>query len=243
MEHQVVSREEWLTARKAHLEAEKALTRQRDKLMAERRALPWVKVEEDYVFQGPQGPLTLADLFQGRSQLLVQHFMLGPGWKEGCDGCSFMADHVDGARQHFEQADLSFAAVARAPIGEIEAFRKRMGWRFLWVSSNGNSFNFDYNVSFTEAQLKKGEAVYNYRTIDPGIDELPGCSVFVKNAAGEVFHTYSSYARGCEQLLGAFGFLDMVPKGRSEPDSIMQWVKLHDRYGTEDTPGCHSAAE
>lgn len=243
MQHQVVSREEWLEARKTHLDAEKKLTRQRDKLLAARRALPWVKVETDYVFEGPAGPVALADLFDGRSQLMVQHFMLGPGWAEGCHGCSFMADHVDAARQHFEQADLSFAVVSRAPIDEIEAFRKRMGWRFQWVSSNKNSFNFDFNVSFTEAELKRGEAVYNYRTIDPGIDELPGCSVFAKNEAGEVFHTYSTYARGCEQLLGAFGFLDMVPKGRNEPNTIMEWVKLHDRYGDDSKPACHSAAE
>lgn len=243
MEHPVVSREEWLKARKAHLQAEKQLTRERDKLMEQRRALPWVKVEKDYVFEGPQGPVALAELFQGRSQLMVQHFMLGPGWKEGCTGCSFMADHVDAARQHFEQADLSFAAVARAPIAEIEAFKARMGWRFQWVSSNKNSFNYDFNVSFTEEELKQGAAVYNYRTIDPGIEDLPGCSVFTKNAAGEVFHSYSTYARGCEQLLGAFWFLDMVPKGRNEPNTIMEWVKLHDRYDTAEMVACHPAAE
>ncbi|GAB4223617.1 MAG: thioredoxin family protein [Kiloniellaceae bacterium] len=243
MEHPVVSREEWLKARKAHLQAEKQLIRERDKLMEQRRALPWVKVEKDYVFEGPQGPVALADLFQGRSQLMVQHFMLGPGWKEGCTGCSFMADHVDAARQHFEQADLSFAAVARAPIAEIEAFKARMGWRFQWVSSNKNSFNYDFNVSFTEEELKQGAAVYNYRTIDPGIEDLPGCSVFTKNAAGEVFHSYSTYARGCEQLLGAFWFLDMVPKGRNEPNTIMEWVKLHDRYDTAEMVACHPAAE
>ncbi|WP_193368167.1 DUF899 domain-containing protein [Pelagibius marinus] len=243
MEHQIVSHEKWLEARKAHLKAEKELSRQRDKLMEQRRALPWERVETDYVFDGPQGPVALADLFQGRSQLMVQHFMLGPGWAEGCAGCSFMADHVDAARRHFEHADLSFAAVSRAPINEIEAFRKRMGWHFQWVSSNKNSFNFDFNVSFTEDQLKKGEAVYNYRTIDPGIDELPGCSVFAKNEAGEVFHTYSSYARGCEQLLGAFWFLDMAPKGRNEVTGIMDWVKLHDRYDDSKSSACHSAAE
>jgi len=243
MEHPVVSREEWLKARKAHLQAEKQLTRERDRLMEQRRALPWVKVEKDYVFEGPQGPVALAELFQGRSQLMVQHFMLGPGWKEGCTGCSFMADHVDAARQHFEQADLSFAAVARAPIAEIEAFKARMGWRFQWVSSNKNSFNYDFNVSFTEEELKQGAAVYNYRTIDPGIEDLPGCSVFTKNAAGEVFHSYSTYARGCEQLLGAFWFLDMVPKGRNEPNTIMEWVKLHDRYDTAEMVACHPAAE
>lgn len=243
MEHQVVSRQEWLEARKAHLEAEKALTRQKDKLLEARRRLPWVKVEKDYVFEGPDGPVTLADLFQGRSQLMVQHFMLGPDWSEGCTGCSFQADHVDAARQHFEQADLSFAAVSRAPYDRIAAFRKRMGWTFLWVSSQANSFNFDYQVSFTEGQLKKGEAVYNYSTIDPGIDELPGQSVFYKDDDGTIYHTYSSYARGGEELIGAFNFLDMVPKGRNEPDSIMQWVRHHDRYDDDRSSARESAAE
>lgn len=243
MGHQVVSREEWLTARKAHLEAEKDFTRQKDKLLEARRALPWVKVEKDYVFEGSDGPVTLAELFQGRSQLLVQHFMLGPDWKEGCAGCSFQADHVDGARQHFEHADLSFAAVSRAPIQKIETFRKRMGWTFPWVSSNANSFNFDYQVSFTEEQLKKGEAVYNYHTIDPGIDELPGQSVFYKDDDGTIYHTYSSYARGGEELIGAFNYLDMVPKGRNEPDSIMQWVRHHDRYEDDGLAARNPAAE
>lgn len=243
MEHQVVSRAEWLKARKAHLEAEKDLTRQRDRLMEQRRALPWVKVEKDYVFEGPEGRVGLADLFGGRSQLMVQHFMLGPGWKEGCTGCSFMADHVDAARRHFEHADLSFAAVSRAPFEEIAAFKQRMGWSFPWVSSYSSDFNFDYHVSFTEEELRRGAALYNYRTIDPGIDELPGCSVFAKNDAGEVFHTYSSYARGCEQLLGAFWFLDMAPKGRNEVTGIMDWVRLHDRYDDSKPSACHPAAE
>src|SRR3546814_468827 len=164
MELQVVSREVWLTARRAHLEAEKAFTRQRDKLLEERRALPWVKVEKDYVFEGPDGPVTLGDLFAGRSQLFVQHFMLGPDWKEGCTGCSFQADHVDAARQHFEHADLSFVAVSRAPYERIAAFKRRMGWRFPWVSSFGNDFNFDYHVSFRPEELERKEAYYNYAT-------------------------------------------------------------------------------
>jgi predicted dithiol-disulfide oxidoreductase (DUF899 family) len=243
MEHPVVSREEWLTARMAHLEAEKALTRQRDKLLEERRALPWAKVGKDYVFEGPDGPVTLADLFGGRSQLFVQHFMFGPGWAEGCPSCSMMGDHVDGARQHFQQAELSFAAVSRAPYSAIEAFKKRMDWTFPWVSSAGNDFNFDYHVSFREEDLACGEAFYNYRTIDPGIDELPGISVFWKSAAGEVFHTYSAYARGLESLVGAFNFLDMVPKGRNEPNTIMEWVRHHDRYDTAAPASCHPAAE
>lgn len=244
MDHPVVSRDEWLTARRAHLEAEKELTRQKDRLLAARRALPWVKVEKDYVFQGPEGPLTLADLFAGRSQLLVQHFMLGPDWKEGCVGCSFQADHVDAARQHFEHADLSFAAVSRAPYDRIAAFKRRMGWSFPWVSSFGTDFNYDYHVSFREDERKRGNVFYNFRTIDdPGIDELPGQSVFCRGDDGTIYHTYSSYARGGEELIGAFNFLDMVPKGRNEPDSIMQWVRHHDRYDDRTPAACHSAAE
>ncbi|MEQ9606850.1 MAG: thioredoxin family protein [Kiloniellaceae bacterium] len=243
MDHPVVSRAEWLKARSLHLEAEKALTRQRDKLFEARRALPWVRVEKDYVFEGPGGPVSLGDLFDGRNQLFVQHFMLGPDWKEGCPGCSFQADHVDAARQHFEHADLSFAAVARAPYEKIAAFKRRMGWTFPWVSSFGNDFNYDYHVSFRADELERGEAVYNYRTIDPGIDELPGLSVFYRDDGGTIYHTYSSYARGGEELTGAFNFLDMVPKGRNEPDSIMQWVRHHDRYDERAPAACHSAAE
>jgi len=242
MEHQVVSREEWLTARKALLAAEKAQTRERDKLLEQRRALPWVKVEKDYVFAGPDGPVSLGDLFAGRSQLFVQHFMLGPDWKEGCSGCSFQADHVDAARQHFEHADLSFAAVSRAPYERIAAFKRRMGWSFPWVSSLGSDFNFDFQVSFRPEELEKKEAVYNYTVIDPGIDELPGESVFTKGDDGTIYHTYSSYARGGEELIGAFMFLDMAPKGRNEQTGIMDWVRHHDRYDDAAPKACHSAA-
>lgn len=243
MEHQVVSHDEWLAARMAHLEAEKELTRQRDRLLEARRALPWERVEKDYVFEGPEGAVTLADLFDGRSQLLVQHFMFGPGWAEGCPSCSMMGDHVDGARIHFQQAGLSFAAVSRAPYTAIAPFKKRLGWTFPWVSSAGNDFNFDFHVSFRAEELKRGEAYYNYRTIDPGIDELPGISVFTRDGAGAIFHSYSAYARGLESLIGAFSFLDMVPLGRNEPDSIMQWVRHHDKYDGATAGGCHSAAE
>ena len=243
MDHEVVSRDEWLVLRMAHLEAEKALTRQRDRLLEERRALPWVKVEKDYAFEGPGGPVALADLFAGRSQLIVQHFMFGPGWGEGCPSCSLMGDHVDGARIHFQQAGLSFAAVSRAPYEEIAPFKRRMGWSFPWVSSAGNDFNFDYHVSFREEELARGEAFYNYRTIDPGIDELPGVSVFSTDGKGGIFHTYSAYARGVESLIGAFNFLDMVPKGRNEPTAIMEWVRHHDRYDERAAPPCHSAAD
>ncbi|MPZ09325.1 MAG: DUF899 domain-containing protein [Kiloniellaceae bacterium] len=242
MEHPVVSREDWLTARKAHLEAEKALTRQRDKLLEARRALPWVRVEKDYVFEGPDGPARLAELFAGRSQLFVQHFMLAPGWGEGCTGCSFMADHVDAARQHFEQADLTFVAVSRAPLKEIEAFKRRMGWRFAWVSSFGSDFNHDYRVTFTEEEMASGEALYNYGTAKPPMEELHGCSVFYKDEKGRVFHTYSTYSRGAESLIGAFSFLDLVPQGRNET-SVMNWVRHHDRYDDAAPAERHSAAE
>src|SRR5512138_574716 len=242
MEHQVVSREAWLEARKAHLEAEKAFTHQRDALLEQRRALPWVKVEKDYVFQGPDGPVPLGELFGGRSQLFVQHFMLGPDWKEGCTGCSFQADHVDGARQHFEHADLTFVAVSRAPYERIAAFKRRMGWTFPWVSSAGSDFNFDFQVSFRPEEIENKQAVYNYEVIDPGIDELPGQSVFLKDDDGTIYHTYSSYARGGEELIGAFMFLDMVPKGRNERTGIMDWVRHHDRYDDATPKACHPAA-
>ncbi len=229
MDHQVVSRDEWLALRKAHFLAEKELTKQRDKLLAARRALPWVKVEKSYVFDGPEGSVTLAELFDGRSQLFVQHFMFGPDWEAGCHACSLMADHVDAARQHFEQADLSFAAISRAPWPEIEAFKKRMGWNFAWVSSFDSDFNRDYRVSFTKEEQAAGEPLYNYDTIVPFMDEIQGCSVFCKNEAGEVFHSYSTYARGVESVIGAFAFLDLAPKGRNEA-STMSWVRHHDRY-------------
>lgn len=231
--NQIVSREDWLAARKWHLEREKELTRMRDAVMAERRALPWVKIDKAYVFDTPRGPRTLSDLFDGRSQLIVQHFMFAPDWDEGCVGCSFGADHVDGAVQHLLHHDVTFVAVSRAPLAKIEAYKRRMGWRFDWVSSHGSDFNFDFNVSFTPEQLARKEAYYNFETIDPGIEELPGCSVFHKDENGEVFHTYSSYGRGNEEVIGAYMLLDLTPKGRNEngPNgNLMDWVKRHDEY-------------
>ncbi len=230
----IASRDEWLEARKALLAREKELTRLHDRIAAQRRALPWVKIEKNYVFAGPDGQLGLADLFRGRSQLVVQHFMFGPGWSEGCVGCSFAADHVDCARLHFEHNDLAFAAVSRAPYPEIAAFRRRMGWRFAWVSSFGSDFNFDFGVSFTEADKARGKATYNYELRDYQNDELPGTSVFARDAAGQVFHTYSAYGRGDEQLIGAYQYLDLAPKGRNEngPNfDLTDWVRHHDRYG------------
>jgi predicted dithiol-disulfide oxidoreductase (DUF899 family) len=227
--HPVVSHGEWLVARKALLAKEKELTRARDRLAAERRALPWVKVEKEYVFEAPEGRTSLADLFAGRSQLAVYHFMLTPGSDHICSGCSLLADHVDGARMHFEHADLSFVAVSRAPLAQIEPVKKRLGWRFPWVSSFGSAFNFDYGVSFTKEEVARGETGYNYGTTPYALEDLHGASVFAKDGAGEVFHTYSTYARGGESLVGAFSWLDLTPKGRNET-TIMDWVRLHDEY-------------
>jgi predicted dithiol-disulfide oxidoreductase (DUF899 family) len=235
--HKIVSREEWLTARKALLVREKQHTHERDRLSAARRALPWVKVETNYVFDAPEGKRSLADLFDGRSQLLVYHFMLTPDDDHLCDGCSFFADHVDAARQHFEHNDLSFAAISRAPLAQIIPVKKRMGWRFTWVSSFGNSFNFDYHVSFTPEQIARGDIDYNFGTAQYPHVDLPGTSVFIKNELGEVFHTYSCYARGGENLIGAYHFLDLAPKGRNEK-AIMDWVRLHDEYNVTSAPSC-----
>jgi predicted dithiol-disulfide oxidoreductase (DUF899 family) len=229
----VVSREEWVAAQKAHLAREKKLTHFRDQLSAERRALPWVKVEKRYVFDSIDGEKTLAELFDGRSQLIIYHFMFGPDWEEGCIGCSFLVDHADAARQHFEHRDLSFAAVSRAPIQKIEAFRKRMGWHFNWVSSFESDFNYDFHVSFTKEELAQGEVYYGFRLIENTSDELPGVSVFYRDAAGDIFHTYSSYGRGDEMLLGAYNYLDLTPKGRDETGpngNLTDWVKHHDKY-------------
>ncbi|HWK88152.1 MAG TPA: thioredoxin family protein [Xanthobacteraceae bacterium] len=238
MQHPVVSQEEWLKARKEHLLREKEYTRQRDQLTAERRALPWVKVEKNYLFDTPAGRKSLADLFDGRSQLIVQHFMFAPSWEEGCVGCSFGADHADSARQHFEHHDVKYVAVARAPLAKLDAYKKRMGWQFDLVSSEGSDFNFDYRVSFTPEEIARGRAEYNYTTIDNTMEELPGFSVFYKNDKGEIFHTYSSYARGNEEIIGAYMWLDMTPLGRNETasGSLMDWVKRHDEYGAGAQP-------
>jgi predicted dithiol-disulfide oxidoreductase (DUF899 family) len=229
--HPVVSREEWLTARKALLAKEKEATHLRDKVNAERLALPWVKVEKAYVFDTPKGKRTLAELFDGRSQLIVYHFMLGPGWNAGCPGCSFLADHIDGALPHLEHHDVTMIAASHAPLKEIEAYKARMGWRFPWVSSAGGDFNYDYHVSFTKDELARGKVFYNFTEIDSAMamDELPGLSSFYKDEAGEVFHTYSSYARGPEELIGALMILDRAPKGRNEK-TTMDFVRRHDEY-------------
>jgi predicted dithiol-disulfide oxidoreductase (DUF899 family) len=226
----VVSREEWLAARKALLAKERAMTHALDALRAERRQLPWVKVEKPYAFEGPGGTSTLADLFRGRSQLAVYHFMLTPGSDHICKGCSFIADNIDAARQHFEHADLAFAAISRAPLARIEAVRRRMGWTFPWLSSHGSDFNFDFGVSFKKEDMAAGRAIYNYGTPIKSSEDMFGTSIFARDARGDIFHTYSTYHRGNEMLMGALMWLDLVPKGRNEADGTMSWVKLHDEY-------------
>jgi len=232
--HRVVSRNEWLKARIAHLAAEKEFTRQRDELSRQRRELPWEKVEKNYVFEGPNAPETLADLFAGRSQLIIYHFMLGPNWEEGCKSCSFLADHFDPTRIHLAHRDVSFAVVSRAPKARIQTFQKRMGWRFRWVSSFGNDFNRDYGVHFTKEELA-GEVSYNYRKTMFGLEEAPGLSVFYKDESDEIFHTYSTYERGLDAFIGTYQFLDVVPKGRDEDAMAfsMAWVRHHDKYGED----------
>jgi predicted dithiol-disulfide oxidoreductase (DUF899 family) len=230
----IVSQAEWLSARKELLLKEKQLTRQRDEIDRRRRELPWVKVEKSYLFDGPNGRQTLADLFGGRSQLIVSHFMLGPGWKEGCVGCSFRSDHVDGALVHLEHHDVSFVTISRAPFAEIEAFKKRMGWRFRWLSSYGSDFNYDYHVSFTQEEIAAGKVYYNYQVRDFVSEELSGLSVFYRNERGEIFHTYSTHGRGDEMVDTTYMYLDLTPKGRNETGphyNLGDWVRHHDRYG------------
>ena len=230
--HKVVSREEWLAARKAHLAEEKALTRQRDELARRRRELPWVRVEKDYVFDTPAGRRTLADLFEGRGQLVVYHFMFAPEWSQGCKSCSLLADHYDPAVVHLKHRDVTMVTVSRAPLEKLLAFQRRMGWKFPWVSSLDSDFNRDFHVSFTAEELERGKVAYNFDLTAFPIAEAPGISVFVKDGEGNIFHTYSSYARGLDMLLGVYNLLDLVPKGRDE-DGIegMSWVRHHDRYG------------
>ncbi|TAM01190.1 MAG: DUF899 domain-containing protein [Paraburkholderia sp.] len=238
LSHKIVSQDEWMAARKALLAEEKAFTHARDALAAKREALPWVRVEKLYTFGTPQGLRTLADLFGPRSQLIVYHFMLGPDWEEGCVGCSFLSDHVDGVLPHLEHHDVSYVAISRAPLAKIEAFKKRMGWRFPWVSSNGSDFNFDYHVSFSEADKARGKALYNYEEQDYMSDELPGVSAFYRDEAGNVYHTYSAYARGVEMLLGAYALLEFAPKGRNEEHDMRDWVRHHDRYENASQGAC-----
>ncbi|KIN14470.1 MULTISPECIES: DUF899 domain-containing protein [Halomonadaceae] len=239
----VVSKEEWLQARKAHLKNEKALTRMRDLVARERRELPWVKMEKEYVFDTLEGKKTLTELFGTTSQLVIHHFMFGPDWNVGCPSCSLEADHAEGAIVHLANHDVSYVRVSRAPLEKLEAYRRRMGWTATWVSSQGSDFNFDFQVSFAREDLEAGRLYYNYQAIkDPKYfsEELPGLSVFYRDESGAVFHTYSCYARGNEEVIGAFVYLDITPKGRNEKE-IMDWVRRHDEYDASPANvSCHS---
>ncbi len=230
--HKLVFRDEWLAARREHLAKEKAFTRLRDQLSQERRELPWVKVEKEYVFDGPNGKETLLDLFEGRSQLIIYHFMYGPDWAEGCPSCSFWADNFNGITVHLNHRDITLLAVSRARLGTLEAYKRRMGWTFKWVSAFGSDFNRDYHVTFTPEEMEKGEMFYNFRISKFPSEEAPGISVFYKNEQGDVFHTYSCYSRGLDMLNGAYHYLDLVPKGRDEDDlpHSMAWLRRHDQY-------------
>ena len=228
----VVSPGQWLTARRELLKKEKEFTRIGDELAARRRALPWVKLEKSYVFESPQGRVSLADLFEGRRQLVIQHFMLGSGWDEGCKSCSFMMDHFNAAAVHLPARDVAFAAVSHAPLAEILPFKERMGWNVNWVSSHGTDFNFDFHVSFTAAEIASGSVYYNYGRRPFPHEEAPGVSVFARDTAGAIYHTYSTFGRGVEFIMGTYSILDLVPKGRDEAnlDYGMEWVRHHDRY-------------
>jgi predicted dithiol-disulfide oxidoreductase (DUF899 family) len=229
--HRVISREEWLKERIALLEQEKELTRRRDALAARVRALPWVEIDKAYTFDGPDGRLSLADLFGPRSQLIVYHFMFDPTWSQGCKSCSFVADHYNPLVVHLAHRDISFVTVSKAPIERIEEFRRRVGWTFPWVSGAHNDFGRDLGVSFTDQELTEGKSVYNYTAKASGIRELPGLSVFAKNGRGEIFHTYSVFARGLEDFLTAYRYIDITPKGRDEAQTGgMGWLRHHDRY-------------
>jgi predicted dithiol-disulfide oxidoreductase (DUF899 family) len=231
--HEVVSREKWIAAREQLLAKEKEFTRLRDQLSEQRRALPWERVEKDYVFEGPKGKETLAQVFDGRSQLVVYHFMFAPEAEVPCKSCSFWADNFNGIIAHLNQRDVTFVAISRAPLPKLQAFAKRLGWSFKWLSSGGNDFNYDYNVSFRPGDAGKGGASYNYKPTETTMADLPGISVFSRDAEGQVFHTYSCYARGLDMMNTAYHYLDLVPKGRDETElpHTMSWVKFRDLYG------------
>lgn len=240
--HAVASEDQWLAARRELLREEKEFTRLHDQLAARRRALPWVKIHKAYTFDAPAGRVTLADLFQGHSQLVVQHFMLGAGWEEGCKSCSFMMDHFNAAAVHLPARDTAFAAVSHAPLAEILPFKQRMGWDVNWVSAHGTDFNYDFHVSFTPEELERGQVYYNYGRRPFPHEEAPGVSVFARDAAGTVYHTYSTYGRGVEFIIGAYTILDLTPKGRDEEGLAygMEWVRHHDRYNqTADAIATH----
>ncbi len=234
----IVGHDEWLQARQEHLAKEKEFTQMRDELSRARQNMPWVKIDKEYVFEGATGTQTLTDLFDGCSQLMVYHFMFHPDWKEGCKSCSFIADNYNGSSVHLRARDVAFVTVSRAPLSKLEAYRQRMGWDFKWVSSENTDFNADYHVSFTDAEIKRGDAYYNYRNKGFPFPEGPGLSVFYRDPDGTVYHTYSCYGRGLDILIGTYNYLDLVPKGRDEEDLSysMGWIRHHDRYGQDD-PG------
>lgn len=247
--HPVVSRDRWIASRKDLLAREKELTQLQDRLAAERRALPWVQLTQDYVFDTAAGPRSLGELFRGRRQLLVQHFMFGPGWEQGCKSCSFMADHLDGMAAHLAQRDITLLAVSRAPLADLLRFRDRMGWRFDWASSGRNDFNRDFHVSFEPEDRQDGEVYYNFHMTPFPQTEAPGISVFCKDDAGQVFHTYSTFGRGVEVMMGTYRLIDLTPRGRDEAGlaHTMEWVRHHDRYADDAAPApatcCGSAAK
>lgn len=230
--HKIVTRDEWLIARTELLVKEKEFTRLRDQLSKERRELPWVKVEKAYLFDGPKGQETLGDLLEEQRQLIIYHFMYGPDWEDGCPSCSFWADNFDGINIHLNHRDINLIAVSRARLEQLDAYKKRMGWRFKWVSSYGSDFNRDYHVSFTADEMERGEMFHNFRIEGFPSEEAPGVSVFYKNQQGDIFHTYSCYARGLDILNGAYHYMDLTPGGRDEDDlpSTMAWLRHHDQY-------------
>lgn len=229
-QHRIVPHDQWIAARRDFLAKEKEFTRLRDELSRERRALPWEKVEKAYVFDGPNGKESLGDLFQGKSQLIVYHFMFDPGWDAGCKSCSFWADNFERLPVHLKHRDISLVAISRAPLAKLEAYKKRLGWTFKWVSSGSNDFNYDYHVSFKPQAVEKGELDYNYGTLRMKAPEMPGVSVFYQDPSGAVFHTYSSYARGIDMLNNAYHYIDLTPKGREEGEGIMRWLRRNDEY-------------
>ncbi|HYC72039.1 MAG TPA: DUF899 domain-containing protein [Opitutaceae bacterium] len=227
----VVPRDRWLIARRELLQEEKKFTRQRERLTARRQRLPWVRLEKDYAFAGPGGRASLGELFGDKHQLVVYHFMLGPGWAEGCKHCSFVVDHVDGMLPHLAAKDVAFCAISHAPWPEIRSFRKRMGWKFPWFSAHGSDFNADFGVSFDPAEITRRKVFYNFTLTEAECEELPGLSVFARGEDGAIYHTYSTYSRGLENLINTYNYLDLVPKGRDEdPETTMRWVRHHDDY-------------
>ena len=228
-QHKIASHEDWIAARKDLLAKEKEFTRLRDDLSRQRRELPWEKVDKDYVFDGPNGKESLSQLFPGKSQLIVYHFMFAPDWEAGCKSCSFWADNFNGIGVHLKHRDISFVAISRAPLAKLEAYRKRLGWNFKWLSSAANSFNFDYGASFTPEELASGKAFFNYKIQKPPVSDMVGISVFTKGEDGGIYHTYSAYQRGVDMMNGAYHYIDLTPKGRNETDT-QSWVRRHDEY-------------